>query len=112
VATCDRNPRRAAALASKAHACFPTNELWEALSLLPDAVIVATPLRTLPEIATQSIRSGSHVFVDPGKEVVHAELDPALALAQASRKLMTISSSEVERALAGFFRNLRELLHD
>ena len=112
VATCDRNPRRAAALASTAHACFPTNELQEALSFLPDAVIVATPLRSLPDIVMQSIRSGSHVFIDPGEEIVRAELDSVLAVAQAKRKLITVSSPELEPALAGFLRKLREVLHD
>jgi hypothetical protein len=106
VVACDKDPRRAACLAATAHACFATNQLTEALSFLPDAVIVATPPHLGPLIASESLRAGSHVFL-PCQEVAPPELFPVYALAEQTRKVVRVEMHHGESSLAQFLDIVR-----
>ena len=110
VVACDRDPRRAAALAAKGHACFATNDLEEALSFLPHAVVVATPLQTVQVIVEAALRAGAHVFLDPYPEPKNGDLDPLLTLANATKRLLTVRSKDLESAMVAFLRKLRDYL--
>jgi|GEM_PF-3859961 len=110
VVTCDRDPRRAAALAAQAHACFATNDLAEALSFLPDAVIIATPPKHLHLIALESIQAGSHLFLHLSQDPKPADLDAVLVLAQRARRTVMMKTMELAPVMAAFLMRVREFV--
>ena len=107
VVACDTNPRRAASLAATAHACYATNLLSEALSFLPDAVIVATPRKPCTVIAVEALRAGAHVFLFPDGGLHKVELEPVLAISLSARRLVGIQAEEGGEELPTFLDALR-----
>jgi D-arabinose 1-dehydrogenase-like Zn-dependent alcohol dehydrogenase len=106
VVTCDKDPRRAASLAATAHACFATNQLTEALSFRPDAVIVATPSHLSASVAFESLRAGAHVFLSHlGTD--SSEIPPIYALAKQARRVIGIEGPDGDAALSQFLGTLR-----
>lgn len=110
VVVCDTDPRRAASLAATAHACFATNVLSEALSFLPDAVIVMTPSSVLATVASESLKAGAHVFVSRIASAVPNELAPVYQLAQHSRRRVAIESDGEDESLPCFLNGLKAAL--
>jgi hypothetical protein len=107
VVVCDKDPRRAASLATTAHACFATNELSEALSFLPDAVIVATPAQFSALIASESLRAGAHVFLCGGESCCQGDLDELYRQAQRARRLFEVEKTAKGIPLTGFLDHVR-----
>ncbi len=110
VVVCDTNPRRAASLAATAHACFATNELSEALSFRPDAVIVTTPPISRPQIAVEALKAGSHVFLMEQPVNGEAEWVPVQELALRARRLLELEPDGDGEGLAVFLGRLQGMV--
>jgi predicted dehydrogenase len=104
----DRDPERARQLAARTRGARATGS-WQELveSADVDIVVVATPHDLLPEISIAAIRQGKHVLVEKPAARSSAELEPLIAEADRSGRLVHVGfNHRYHRAL----RKARELV--